>query len=159
MPVKFVGSAVMIVSALYYSYLLIKNANRKISQLEGLCTLILYIKNNIDSFMRPVGDIINSFDGYDEAMEAFMESARTHGLAAAAENNTLSVGADAYHILRDFSGKIGCGYKEDEIRLCTYCHNAMQDILNRDREDIRKKMKMYKTLPVMSAMSVVLILL
>lgn len=149
----------MIVSALYYSYLLIKNANRKILQLEGLCSMISYIKNNIDSFMRPVGDIVNSFEGYGETLSSFMELARTHGLAAASESDVLSIGEDAYRILRDFSRQIGCGYKEDEIRLCTYCYNTMQDILNREREDIRKKMKMYKTLPVMSAMSVVLILL
>lgn len=158
LTLKFTGYAIMFLSALYCSYSLIKNANYKISQLEGLCAFILYTKNNIDSFMRPIDDIINSFDGYENSLHDFMETARKHGLVDASTNIPLSIGKEALHILRDFSKNIGNGYKEDELRLCAYTYSAMQEILNRERSDMMKKMKLYKTLPILSATSVVLLL-
>lgn len=156
--VKLTGYAIMFLSALYCSYSLIKNANYKISQLEGLCAFILYTKNNIDSFMRPIDDIINSFDGYENSLNDFMETAREHGLVYASTNASLSIGKEALHILRDFSKNVGNGYKEDELRLCVYTFSAMQDILSRERNDMTKKMKLYKALPILSATSVVLLL-
>lgn len=158
-PSKLFGSACLLISAIAYSYQLIRNAKERLAVLDGLCALILFIKNNIDSFMRPVGEIIASYSGYGESLSTFMEAARTKGLADAARSVRLPMPEGARQLLLEFSETIGSGYKEDALRLCTYCYNGMQEILKREQEETQKKLKLYRTLPVMSAMSVVLLLL
>ncbi len=159
---KLIGSVTLILSALYYSYLLLQNAKKKLDGLDALCTMIAYIQNNIETLMRPIGEIVHSFSDYPPTLEPFMACAREMGLKEASIRCASSLsflGSKAYDVLCTFSHSIGCGYREDEIRLCTYCHKALTEIASNERAEMQKKKKLYKTLPVMSALSVVLLFL
>lgn len=158
MSIRIAGFAFLILSAVYYSYVLIKNEKRKLNQLEDICSLILYTKNQIDAFMTPIDEIVSSYRGYSEAFTEYMKTAKEHGLSYASENCNLLIGKEADRLFRDFSHKIGCGYKDEEVNLCQYTHAQLSEILQKEREENRKKSKMYKTLPVMSAISIALML-
>ena len=47
MTIHLTGTAILLLSAVSYSYILIKNENKKLAQTEDICAMILYIKNNI----------------------------------------------------------------------------------------------------------------
>ncbi len=158
MTIHLTGTAILLLSAVSYSYILIKNENKKLAQTEDICAMILYIKNNIEAFMTPIGDIIQSFSDYSDGFSDYMEAARKHGLLYASEHASLITGKESRRILNEFSRKIGCGYKDEEIRLCQYCHTQMTELLKKERDEFAKKTKMYKTLPIMSAVSIVLML-
>jgi len=157
--VQMCGIGILLVSAIYYSYGLIRHAGVRLSQLEDADALILFIRNHIESFMTPLAEILMSFKGYSVHFEEFIRAAREQGMCEAMECGKLEIGPDAERILGEFSRKIGSGFKEDELRLCNYCHSSIAEILKKERDDLNKKMKMYKTLPIMTAMSAVLILL
>ena len=156
---RILGLGLLLASAFWCSLRLIRGANLRLSQTEGLCALIRYVRNNIDSFMTPIGGILSSFDGYGDSLSDFMEAAREKGLSYGTEHAALAIGERGMSILREFTTKVGTGYKEDEIRLCDYCLRAMEELLEEERVDVGKRMKMYKTLPVMSALSIGLLLL
>lgn len=159
MNLQVCGIGILIVSAVYYSYVLIHHAGIRLSQLEDTGALILFIRNHIESFMTPITEILRSFKGYSVYFEEFVCAAQELGMCEAMECGKLEIGPDAEKVLFEFSKKIGSGFKEDELRLCNYCHSAITEILKKEREDLNRKMKMYKTLPIMTAMSAVLILL
>ncbi len=158
MTIQIAGTAILLLSAVSYSYILIKNERKKLAQTEDFCRLILYIKNNIDAFMTPIGEILLSFSDYGDSFADFMELAKTHGLSHASAHCTLAIEKESLRILEEFSAKIGCGYKDEELRLCQYSYNQMTELLKKERDEIGKKTKMYKTLPIMSAVSILLML-
>ncbi len=159
MTVRIMGFCLLLVSAVYCSFQLIRNAKCRVSELSGLCAMLRHIRSNIDTLNRPLSQILRSYDGYGVALARYGENVRTNGLIYAADNSGLSIGGEGLNLLRTFSEKIGTGYREDALRLCAYTIEAMETILQREREEVGKRMKMYKTLPVMSALSIGLLLL
>lgn len=154
-----VGISLLLISALLYSFVLIKNEKRKIAQLKDMCALVLYIRRNIDAFMTPVNEILDSFEGYGDAFSEYMTAAKKYGLPYASDQCQLIQNGEVVRIFTDFTKKIGSGYKADELNLCQYCYAQLEDCLKRETEDSLKKTTMYKTLPIMSALSVILIFL
>lgn len=159
MIIRLSGIIVMFFSAVSYSFTLVKNANQRIRQLENICLLISYIKSNIESFIMPIHDILVSFSGYSRDFDSFIERARKFGLKDAAENSDLDIGKTGRCLLSEFCSRIGIGYKEDELRLCSYYYDQLSQLLEEEKDETGRKMKMYKTLPIMSAISVTLLLL
>jgi len=156
--IRFAGLAVLLLSAVSYSFVLVKNENRKLSQIKEICALILHIRNHIESFMTPLGTILRSYNGYGDAFCDFAETAKEHDLLYAAEHCRLFVDEETVRLLLEFSRKIGGGYKEDQLRLCDYYHKRIQEIYSNAKEENQKKLKMYRTLPIMSALSIALML-
>ena len=156
---RLVGFLVLIGSSVIYSYVLTQNTKKRLAQLEDILSLIRYIKINIESFMTPISKILISFDRYSSSSREFTETAQKHGLQYAADHCTLELGENALRILKDFSQRIGSGYKEDEIRLCEFAYNSLFEIYGQEKEEAKTKNKMVKTLPIMSALSIALMLL
>ena len=159
MTVQVFGFGLLILSAISLSVSLIRRANQRLSELEELCRLISHIRNNIEAFMMPLSDIFRSFEPHQDAVKEFLSMAEHNGFQYAADHAQLSVGGEGKRILGEFAEKIGAGYREDELRLCTYTLNMMNELLNAEKDEHSKRLKLYKTLPVMSALSVALLLL
>ncbi|MBE7043740.1 MAG: hypothetical protein E7399_09685 [Ruminococcaceae bacterium] len=158
MPLRLIGLTIMIGSAVYYSVTLVRRAKRRIQQTEELCNLILYIKNNIEAFMTPVQDIIASFSSRDEEISYFLGQAMQNGLFDSAANATLGISKEGMVLFNEFACRVGKNYKDEEIRMCEYYYNELSSLLKREKEETGQRMKMYKTLPVMSAISIALML-
>lgn len=138
---------------------LVRSANRKLAELSGILSMLRYIRNSIDTLNRPMGEILAAYRNDDPAMAVYLRNVREGGLLHGAENSGLVIGAAGMELLTSFSERIGTGYREDALRLCTYTINGLEEILAKTKEETGKRMRMYKTLPVMSALSVGLLLL
>ena len=135
MTVRIAGIVILIFSAGFYSATQIKKEKQKISQLEDMCGLILYIYRNIETFMTPVNDILKSYEDYGKALSEYIETAKKFGLSYAAEHCPLLWENDIAKIFREFSKKIGTGYKEEELSFCKYCHTQLSEVLCEKNSD------------------------
>ena len=87
-----------------------------------------------------------------------MEMAKKHGLYYASEHYPMLQKNEVNRTLRTFAKKIGSGYKDEELNLCQYTYATLAECFEKEKAEFMKKAKMYKTLPIMFAISAALLL-
>lgn len=154
---KIIGAVFLLSSAVWYGYLKIRDERRKIAELEELCDLALYIRENIVHYMKPLPEIFASYSGGVLEKNGFLDDCRKFGIRVAWENSSLSLPENCNRAMCDFANSIGSGYRDDEINLCNFTLEQLCKAMQTMREEIAGKEKMYRTIPPLLALSVMLI--
>ncbi len=156
---KFSGAASMVFAAVFYGFIKIRDVRRGICELSAFCELVKYIGDNIEHFMKPIPDIITSYSNAYLDSCGFLPDARMHGLYNAWEASDFILNDEARSLLDEFFLSVGKGYVDDELRLCEYTSKRLCAVLDSVRISAKDKERIYKTIPLMLAASVVLILI
>ena len=156
---RLTGSVILIVSAWFASAGLIRDHKAGLRELEALYDMISCIRDNIEHLMKPLPDIFQTYA--NEYLEncGFLPNVRQTDLRQAWDGQTFTLSGEAYILIRDFVHAIGSGYRAEELRLCEYTLGRLRTLLDRSRSDAANKLKLYRTVPMMFALSVILILL
>lgn len=156
---ELVGAGIVILSALFISTGLIRDYKNNLRELESLYDMILYIRDNIEHFMKPLPDIFRTYT--NEYLEScgFLPSVRQTDLRQAWNGQTFAIDGEANILITDFIHTIGSGYRTEELRLCEYTLGRLRGIIDKSRAESGNKIKLYKTVPMMFALSVILILI
>lgn len=159
MILEFTGAGIILVSALLLSLGLIRDYRNSLRELEALHQMITYIRDNIDHFMKPLPEIFQTYK--NEYLEAcgFLPNVRRTDLRQAWDGQTFTLSEDTRTLLTTFVYQIGNGYREEELRLCDYTLTRLNGILEKKRSESKNKLKIYKTVPMLFALSVILILI
>ena len=154
-----IGGALILASSLGISVYLISEGKRRICACEAVCALITFIKQNIEAFGTPIDGILDTcrIDYLDNC--AFGEVMRQKGLPSAASEGILTLGKEAQNDFETFAENIGKGYRDEEIKRCDYYLSRFELHLAEERERYERYTPMYRYLPPLGAMSVIIMLL
>lgn len=157
--IEWIGGGILLVAAWLISSDLINNYKTKLCELEALYDMISYIRDNIEYRMKPLPDIFNGYG--NEYLEhcGFLEAVRKTDLSQAWLTQKFALSGEAYRLIQDFIKEIGGGYQTEELRLCEYTLVRLHDILEKIHEDSANQLKLYRTVPMMFALSIILILI
>lgn len=150
-----VGSLLLLGSAALFSYDKIHTARTQVLYLEEWIRFLLYTENHIRSFRTPLPEIIVSFR--QDTDTEFAATLGEYGLFHTLARTPLPNGA--HQILSEYIDKAGGYYETEELRLCRYTIDALERIQNDARRELQEKTKLYRTLPLMLALSIVLFFL
>lgn len=159
--IKSIGACLIIASSLFYGATMIREEHRRLIIADALAEMIRYVRDHIDHFRTPIPDILDSFENKTLEDCGFLTAARERGLRVIADDFPASVreaDRDVSAALRDFCVGIGCGYKDEELRLCDYTLGRIMRRIEQLRADHDGKVKIYRTLPPLFALSVILII-
>ncbi|MBQ8370669.1 MAG: hypothetical protein IJY35_11890 [Clostridia bacterium] len=159
---KAVGALILIAASLIYGRQKVLEERRKLRLTEALCDLVKQIGDNIDHRLRPLPEIFRTYR--NEALEecGFLKSVRETGLREAWESRSAYFRMLDGKVSEQFSAfclEIGRGYREEEVKLCTFTAKQLQEECAKLRNDAKNKEKLYRTIPPLMAMSAVLVLL
>ncbi len=154
---RLAGAAILMCASLFLSLRLTAAKRKRERELYEICDLIRYVRNNIDSFLTPLGSIFSKFSSPALDSCGFVEALENGGLSSAAVSEGISLLSNERRLLLAFSEKLGLGYRDEEIRLCDYYYKEFSEIARREREENDKKSKMYKYLPPLAALSLIII--
>lgn len=157
MATKALGIIVLLGTAFYYSYSHQWMGQRKCLLLEELCDLLSWIQKNIECFAKPLDEICKDYSSPQLARYDFYQQWQTKGLLYAMEGLPY-LPDTAKEVLLQYSRTAGQGYKEEELRLCRYTKEQLCEILHKQKEDLHAKNRMYRTLPFLLVLSIVLLL-
>ena len=149
------GSLLLLGSAAFFSYDKIRTVRTQVRHLEEWIRFLLYTENHIRAFRTPLPEIVSSFRRDTDTPFAAVLMER--GLADALDETALPGGAGK--ILSEYIDKAGGNYEAEELRLCRYTIDALERIQNTARRELQEKTKLYRTLPLMFALSVLLFFL
>lgn len=153
---KLIGAAVMLISAVMWGIFKVR-AERKITdELEELCSLVGFIGDNITHLSRPLPEIFEEFrsDALDEC--GFIDALRHGGMRNAVAHLSCGENSEITREMSLFSEKLGMGYREEQTKLCDYTLGHLRALLEERKKTLRDKEKLYRTIPVLLALSVIL---
>lgn len=157
--VRYIGIYILLVASWAFSAELVRRHKRTLEELKALTDMISYVRDNIEYRMKPLPDIFNSYtEPYLEEC-GLLPAVRQTDLRQAWDKHTFSLTGEAYELVRDFVHEIGSGYRTEELRLCEYTLERLGGILDHARSESSDRQKLYRTVPIMFALSVILILL
>lgn len=154
---KIMGAVMLLAAAVGYGFVKIREERRKIAELDALCELVRYIRENIAHYMKPLPQIFASYNGGILEESGFLGDCRRYGIRTAWENSDLALPEKCRRAMCDFANSIGGGYREDELNLCDYTLEQIDKARLTMREELAGKEKMYRTIPPLLALSVMLI--
>ena len=157
MTVKIIGGALLILASVFYGRLKIHEERKKSSLAEASVEFVRAVRDSIAHYAKPLGEIYESVR--IEALEecGFLPLCRTDGIRAAWRSGKLCIPGKMSGVMGEFSEKIGGGYREDELALCAHTLERMEKLTEQVREEREKSEKLYRNIPPIAALSLVLL--
>lgn len=156
---KWLGAGILMLSAWLTGTGLIREHQNRLRELEALYDMISCIRDNIEHLMKPLPEIFRIYTNPYLETCGFLAEAKKNGLRRAWENHTTSVSGEAGQLIEEFTRNIGNGYRTEELRLCEYTLDRLRKILDHTRTETANQRKLYRSVPMLFALSVILILL
>lgn len=130
---------------------------RRVAQAEGFLRLLRAIRVQIDCFSLPVSQILASCDrallrdiGTEELPQSFPQLLR---------GTRLYLSPDVCLLLNEFAGRLGTGYREEELRALDYYIARLAPYSEGLRRELAKRERMAWLLPPALSVALVLLLL
>ncbi len=166
MTEKLIGGLAVILSSAIWGNLRGADERKKLSSLEEFISLVNFVNGNIEHFKTPLCEIYRQFaeSSSDKRrlspeMSRFIRIAEKDGISAAWNQNILNLPDEAEPTAMKFVTEVGRGYADEEAELCRYTVESLTTTLEKLKEEVAGRVKMWRTLPPLFASSVVLIFL
>lgn len=159
MLVKILGSLILFAASCAISRIIYYNRRQTIKTYRELILLVEYIKRNISSYRTPVGVILRGYHSEYFDRTDFGDTLRNIGLSTAFEKCSLPISKEALEILTDFAVKLGSDYADNEIKRCDECLAHLTYCENKASESLEKNRDLYRFIPPLGAVSVIIMLI
>lgn len=156
---KIFGATLIVSSSLYFSMLKITSVKRRIAELSAFRDMIGFIHDNIEHFTMPLPEIFSEYRNSYLENSGLIERIRKYGIAESLSDYSFSISNDERDILIGFADKLGNGYRNEELNLCKYTDGKLAAAEDRMLSELKNVQKLYITIPLMLALSVILILI
>ncbi len=156
---KWLGAGSLMTAAAIFSICLIREHRKKLLELEAFFDMISCIRDNIEHLMKPLPEIFQNYNHTYLDSCGFLKNVRETNLQQAWEKYTCSLGGESFRLIDEFVRNIGKGYRTEELRLCEYTLGRLRKLMDHVQADTANQLKLYKTVPMMFALSVILILI
>jgi len=157
MQFKVFGAAVLLGSAVYYSFQRLKKEHIQILLLQECIELLQYIYRNIECFQKPLLEIIEEYNSPVLESLGFFEKVKQDGLIIGVKQFNQKVPQECYDTIMNYAISAGKGYKEEELQLCRYTYDTLHSLKEKISKENINHTKVIKTIPFMLALSIVLL--
>ena len=126
---------------------------------EALADFVMYIGQQIETFRTPLYKIYEEYSNERFEKEIFFEVLRAKGFYEALLSIRDKLPRDVFSVLEKFSRAIGAGYEKGQAELCAYTVEGLKKMILERKERYDSRMRMYRLLPLLLALSFVILLL
>lgn len=159
MIVKTIGCILILGASSCLSLMLGRMGSRRLYAIAEVKKLLIFISRNIESFLTPVGTILSSYrsDYLDSC--GFSDAMKEDGLCAAFLRGYADLPPEAEELMINFAGELGDSYAEDEVKRCRHYITLLEEIEAEEKARVEKNRDLYRFLPPLGALSLIIILL
>ena len=153
------GAVLILVSAGGWGMAEIRDGRRRLAELEAVLSLARHIRENIDRLSRPLNEIYAGWENPVLRENGFLSLLRSSGFKAAAEGAAWRISAEERSILIEFGEELGRGFREEQTALCRYAEDRLAEARDRLRAESGGRERLWRTIPLLSALALILMLL
>ncbi len=159
MILKLAGAVMILVSSAVMGAYAANVYSRRVTSTDAVAAFIKYIKRNIESFNMPVGDILSSYSSEHFEETGFLEAMRADGLTEAIGGGYLTLSGEAEREFSEFASRLGSDYTDGEVKRCEYYVNVFEEISKAERENVATNGRLFRLLPPLGAVSLIILLI
>lgn len=155
---KLFGAALVMASSFFAGSTLLSFERKKYSECEAFFNLIRRIRTDISCFNTPVPKIISEYKNKE------LEECGFTGFFDISFNEALEHCSDKLHIddetvklLRRFGDELGSSYKDEQISSCDYYVERMSEQVEKLKNDLTKKQKLFRACSLLAGALTVII--
>lgn len=156
---KYIGCAVTVASAAIWGFEKSCSLKKSVLLTEALRDLVKRTGDDIDMLCRPLGEIFGSYSDSLLSQTGFMAELNENGFQKALMSVQNLLPEEALEILLPFAKRLGGGDREAETALCRRTAALLSELCEKLREKLPEKTKMYRALPLLCALSAVILII
>ena len=152
----------LLAASLVYGRSRISEERQKLREAEALIALVRHTAETIDHTLKPLPEIFGEYRNEVLQKNGFLAEVRSAGLRNAWENKEETFvlqDKDLKNCFSVFCREIGRGYRKEELELCSLTLKRMNEAVGKLRQELSNREKLYRTIPPLMVMSLVLILM
>ena len=154
--VKILGAVLILSVGGIAAFSAVRYEKKRLRVIDGWIDLILYIRSQIDCYLTPIDAILQREDR-PSPDEANGEGARTD-LPAILNASRVYLDGDAKRLLERFVCEIGSSYREDQLKRCDYCVNALRTQRERIAAELPRRTRLCSALCLCVAIGTAILL-
>ncbi len=156
---KILGSIIILSVGMYFSSGLIREQESKLKIAEALIDFIEHIRASIYTSRLPLSEIYSSYKNEFLDKCGFIFQLNKGGIENAVSTVEKNVSQRAKLALDDLGGRLGGINTECQIRMCEEAVKILRDEYTHQKELFAEKKKMYGALPILMAISIIIMIL
>lgn len=151
-----VGSVLLFAASAAVSVSYAASSRKRIADTDALIDLVRHIRVHIEYFLTPLDRIYSDFSSDALGSCGFSEVLKKRGLTEAIRSGKANTSKKTSEILLKFSESLGEGYRNDQLDLCDLCISSLTEQLSHEREEYAKKSDLYRFVPGLLAVFIIL---
>ena len=155
---KIIGVCILSLTVIAWGNAEAVRVKKKTRRVDDYLELLRYIRAQIDCFSRPIGDILTAY--FEE--NNFADAKNRVAIHADLQNTIL---ADVYLYddvkkeLLVFAENVGEGSKDETLRLCDFTLAQLEVLAGQYRAEYPGKARLWRTLPFLACLSLLILFL
>ena len=134
----------------------------RIEENEAFVGLLVYMRGRISCFLSPCGELLSGFCSPALRRVGFLDpipEGETLEEAYRVREKRLSVGREVRGVLSSFFSDFGHGYREDMLRRIDQAEKELREIAEREDGEMKKSLKLTRSILLLFAVGIVILLI
>ena len=146
---KILGSFLIIIASIVSSYFYESSLTHSIEILRELVEFIKTTKNKIEYYSLSIDEILKDYTCKNNSSNKII-----NGDFVTIMHLDVNVQKD----IENYFSNLGKGYKKEQLSLCDYTINSLENALNNMKSEFTKKAKVFRSLSLFLGVGVVILL-
>jgi len=151
------GSIILVMTAVFFSWQKMRHNRIQKQIIIELTDYLRHIYRNIECYRKPLPEITAEYTGKLLREVGFCTKIENGDFFAAVECLKDYIPQDIYAVIGNYGKSAGKGYSEDELRICRNTCEILEEAVQKMDKDSKKQNRIIQTLPLIFALSAVLL--
>ncbi len=154
-----VGAVFVAIASLLWGIDRAKKEKDRLAILLGAIAFVSYTEEQIRNFKTPLLGIFSGFTNDVLEMNGFCKTLVLEGAMPAVETLRDKLPKSAFCALESFAKELGGGYEKGQLSLCSITLKRLEKIAQEEEKSLPGKVRMYRLLPLLLSVSVIILLI
>ena len=155
---KLIGASIILVSCIIYGNNLSKHEADSLNTCESLITFIMFINTSIKTTRKPLNIIYKDFSNEILEKFGFTEILNRDGLYDATYSIENKLTKNVLEALVFLDNNLGGINIESQLRVCDYVEGILRDEYMKIKNNYKEKCRMYRLLPILAGLSLIILM-
>ena len=154
---KIAGSFIILSACWLYGYQLSQKSEKDLLITDALVSFVMFINASIKTNRMPLRDIFSDFTNEELHNCGFINALNESGLSDAISSIEVYLTVEASEAMLFLDKNIGGIDLESQTRVCDYVEEKLREEYAKIKSNYKEKRRMYRLLPILAGLSVIVL--
>jgi len=156
--IKLIGACAIIICTLGMGLHITGKNKKSLIFTKEMLELMRHAKDKIEYFNAPIDEIFESYTAKKPQFIDSINKIKTDGWESVTEmQNEINLSKEVQSIINEFGNKLGKSNKQDQLSMCNYCINRLENIYKDMQKSLPEKNKVTVALCIYSGLMIIIL--